>query len=1141
MANIFSTSPEEAPPTSPKNIHAGFLFLLQKNSNFTLYFMAGYMRRFITLIFIVFCVFFLAPVISRAQFYNGSQLTFGKNRVQFNDRFWSYMRFERFDTYFYVNGKELAVYTARYANKSLKEIEKKLDYTLEDKIQFVIFNRFSELQESNIGLISDVNYNTGGVTHIVGSKVFIYYNGSHTDFEKQIRAGIAQVIIDEMMYGGRIGSNIKNSALLNLPPWYTQGLVSYISEDWNATIDNHVKDGVLRGNYKKYGNLTGDEAVYAGHSIWRFIADKYGPAAISNIVYLTKISRSVESGFLYVLGVKFKTLAIDWLAYYEQQYNENESGRQNIQNQTLQKKVKKNAVYSQLKISPDGKYAAYASNIMGQYRVFLRDLETGKTKLLMKRENKLDEKVDYSYPLLAWHPSSKLLAIIIETKGKNMMYSYMIDEKHFEKEQLFVLEKILDFSFSQNGKMIVFSGVVQGQTDIYVFNIAAHTYEPITKDIYDDLNPRFINNSKEIIFSSNRPTDTIKFEVLTYLESAKDSIVQLSPQTDIFLYNYATKSHILRRVTNTPYTSETQPMQYDSKFFTYLSDENGIINRQVARVDSSISFVDTTTHYRYFTTSYPVTDYNRNIIEQDFAPKAGKFGEIIFHNGLYNLYLNDLITAKNIQKTHPANTYYREQYLKSLDINSVMQTTPINTDEVELIKARRNKPKRMNNVLINEMEPVDTTVVDINHYNITGTKKDTVAASDTLKLKKKTGFQIPRQGNYDVEYSINQLVGQVDFNFLNASYQQFTGGASPIYMNPGLNLNFQLGVIDLLEDYRISGGARVSLSFDDYEFFIGYENLKKRLDRGIFFYRQSTVNANDISIIKLRSNSLFYTLKWPFSRVLALKGSASVRYDKKVYAATDINNLKQPNVNEYWAGIKAELTFDNTQAKAMNIYYGWRWKIFGEYYQKIADQFNNLVVLGFDFRNYQKIHRTFIWANRLAASTSFGNSKLVYYMGGVDNWIIPTFNNQNVVSQTQNYNYQTLATNLRGFSQNVRNGPSFFVLNSELRFPIVRYFSKKPLKNNFITNLQIVGFGDVGTAWLGWNPYSEENTLTKTYIQRGPMLVTVIKKRDPLVGGFGVGLRTKLLGYFVRADYAWGVENAVIQKPVFYISLGLDF
>jgi hypothetical protein len=466
-----------------------------------------------------------------------------------------------------------------------------------------------------------------------------------------------------------------------------------------------------------------------------------------------------------------------------------------------------------------------------------------------------------------------------------------------------------------------------------------------------------------------------------------------------------------------------------------------------------------------------------------------------------------------------------------------------------MIKNRKNKPKRINNVLINEIEVLnDTTVVDINNYNLNGSKKDTSGVADTLKLKKKNSFIIPRQGNYNVEYSMNQLVGQIDFNFLNASYQQFTGGYSPVYLNPGINLNFQLGIIDLLEDYRISGGARISLSFDDYEFFIGYENLKKRLDRGVFFYRQSNLNSNDASIIKLRSNSLFYTLKWPFSKVLALKGSALVRYDKKIITGGDINNpqtyttnLKQPNVNEYWVGIKGELTFDNTVTKTLNIYYGWRWKLFGEYYQRISNQFNNMIVLGLDIRNYQKIHRIFIWANRLAASTSFGNNKLVYYMGGVDNNIIPKFNTQNIVAQDQNYKYQTLATNLRGFSQNVRNGPSFFVLNSELRFPIVRYFSKKPLKNNFITNLQIVGFGDIGTAWLGWNPYSEENTLTKTYIQRGPMLITVIKKRDPLVGGYGFGLRSKLFGYFIRADYAWGVENAVVQKPVFYISLGLDF
>ena len=57
----------------------------------------------------------------------------------------------------------------------------------------------------------------------------------------------------------------------------------------------------------------------------------------------------------------------------------------------------------------------------------------------------------------------------------------------------------------------------------------------------------------------------------------------------------------------------------------------------------------------------------------------------------------------------------------------------------------------------------------------------------------------------------------------------------------------------------------------------------------------------------------------------------------------------------------------------------------------------------------------------------------------------------------------------------------------------------------------------------------------------GPIKVTVFKNIDPIVAGYGFGMRTTLLGYFVRADWAWGVENGVSnKKPIFYLSLSLD-
>jgi hypothetical protein len=239
--------------------------------------------------------------------------------------------------------------------------------------------------------------------------------------------------------------------------------------------------------------------------------------------------------------------------------------------------------------------------------------------------------------------------------------------------------------------------------------------------------------------------------------------------------------------------------------------------------------------------------------------------------------------------------------------------------------------------------------------------------------------------------------------------------------------------------------------------------------------------------------------------------------------------------------MKGELIFDNTISNGINLYRGTRLKVFGEYYQNIDKEAGNLAVVGVDVRNYLKVHREIIWANRFAASTNFGTDKLIYYMGGVDDWIGSRFNNQMQVDPNENYQYQSLATNMRGFSQNIRNGTSFALINSELRIPLFRYLFNRPLRSDFLHNFQIVGFGDIGTAWTGVSPFSEDNNLNQEVIDLGSTVVTLRNRREPVVGGFGVGIRARLLGYFIRIDRAWGVENFQVNDGIWYISLSVDF
>jgi len=1086
---------------------------------------------------ILVLIVIMIPMSVHSQFYNGSNQTFGKNRVQYNDFLWTYYKFQDIDTYFYLNGKELAQYTARYAKEQIPIIESKLGSLLDKKIQFIVYNNLTDLKQSNIGLMTNENYNIGGITHIIGSKVFIYFDGSHVNFEKQIRDGIAQVLFNQMMFGGSVGQQVKTSTFFSLPEWFKVGIISWLGTDWSVEFDNHVRDGILSGRYNKVNNLTGEDAVYAGHSVWRFIAQRYGKATVSNIIHMTNMSNSIDKGFTYVTGLPFKQITLEWKDYYNKEYA-SFADLKSTPDGELKIKYRENIRYGQPYVSPYGKFIAYTTNEFGKYKIYMQDLASGKRKKIFKRGVTIDTKTDYSYPLLAWHPTGKLLAFVIEDKGMPWLYRYNIEDKDFTKQIIYGVQKVTDMGFSDNGQLLVMSAVQKGQSDLFVFNVAASSFFKITNDIYSELNPRFINNSKHIVFSSNRENDTIGKE--------PELIVGVPDNFDLFVYDYSNRSEILKRITNTPLADEIRPDSYGYNTISYLSDETGIYNSYLATIDSSVSSVDTAINYRYFINSKATSNYSHDILNQNVSARAGKKSSVVFSDNLYKIYVNNAPSYSLVPSVTPDTTLYMKSLLlsyekkiiskKRLETRRKIQAQPSDSTK-EMLKAPRLKRFVMayKNSDGKEVYGNQGTSRSKNEKYIYNENGIVVIKSSDDKLT------IPKRLNYNVSYFINDLVSQVDFNYINYSYQPFTGGGGPIYLNPGFNLFFQVGMNDLMEDYRIVGGVRLNLSLINNEYIFSYANLKKRLDREIVLHRNTLERQFGYTITRVHTHEIFYMLKWPFNEALSLRGTGMLRNDMYVTLATDQITLETPTVYNFWAGVKAELVFDNTRNLGINLMSGTRYKIFAEYYQLIENSSNNLIVLGFDIRNYQKIHRNFIWANRIAGSTSFGSDKLIYYMGGVDNWLFPKFNMDTPIDYSQNYAYQTLATNMRGFNQNIRNGNSFVVINSELRFPVFQYFSKTPISSGFLRSFQLIGFGDIGTAWTGLSPYSTENSLFTKYITSGPMNISVEVQKEPIVGGFGFGARATIMGYFVRGDISWGVDDYNVRKPVYYLSLSLDF
>lgn len=1070
-------------------------------------------------------------------------MDFGKNRIQYQNFNWTYFDFERYRVYSYQGGGEISKYVSVSVAKQLPLLEKRLDYQVEDKINIIVYNNQGDFKQSNLGLSSEDQNNIGGVTKIIGDKISVYFNGSHSDLDQQIRAALAELLITKILFGGNVRDMVRNSTLLNLPPWYISGLVKYLSEGWTSYSDNLMYDDIKNDRFSSFNRLTGNEAARAGHALWYDIVGTYGEALIPNLLYMTRVSRSPDNAFIFQLGISLQNLIYDFTdAYNRRLFTFKDSLRKSpINNNSVLKKYKSFRHYSQLKVSPDGKKVIYARTELNQIRVYLNEIGEKKQKRLLKYGPKIEQIEDFSYPLLAWHPNGNIVTMIYERKNQIVIHTIDLETKETVKRNLPGFEKVNSASYSPDGKKLAFSAIKKGkgQSDIFVFGISTSGIEQLTNDIWDDNNPVFVKGNKQIVFESNRLNDTIR--------NADDAsfFVKINRNMDLFMAPYPFRSRVLVRITNTPDVNETQAQAYTQNYVAYLSDKNGIYNRYIAEFDSSIAFVDTTEHYRYFFKSKVITNYDRNIIEQNINLRGTHTADVIFANGR-NMLLVTPITGNlnNIDIKEPNNTWHKG-FIRPIVVDPSNYVDPMHPAEI----VTPEKPDSNN------------SGIDFDNYKFDGEKTNTPAKSsdipvvkapvknDTIPKKSaSTAFRFPIQKNYYTSFYTDYVVTQFDNSFLANSYQVFTGGGAPIYLNPAFNFITKVAISDLFEDQRIVGGFRINPSLDN-EFLLSWEQRKKLFDHQVVLDRQTfarapITTADGVSITgKVVTSTAKYSVKYPFSPVAAVRVSVLLRNDKTVALSLGDYTLPRKPSYENLAGLRLEYIFDNTRKVMINIMNGFRFKMWTEYWRFQDKERRDLFTSGFDARHYLKVHRQITWCNRIAGGNSLGTDRLLFYLGGVDNWLLPTFNaNINIVNPSQ-YGFQTLATNMRGFNQNIRNGNNFLVYNSELRIPVIRYLLNHPVRSDFLNNFQVIGFMDVGMAWTGLNPLSKVNTEnTQTYFYQGTSVeVTVVNQKNPLVAGTGFGLRSRLLGYFVRLDFGWGIDNFVVQKKVVGLSLTTDF
>ena len=811
-------------------------------------------KKLFILALTILCLLQVTP--ASGQFYNGMQMTFGKNRVQYKDFYWTYFRFEDIDCYYNEFGREVAEYACTVAEQKLNEIQDYFDYTLDKRPILIIYNKKNDFRQSNVGLIStEEDYNVGGYSRVIKNKVMLWFNGDHEEFSKLIASAIAEVVVYEMLYNAEMHDKVTSNTEIQVPAWYIKGLVNYVAFDWDSETDNKVRDGFESGRYKNIDNLEYEEAVYAGQSFWKYIGETYGDAIIPNIIYLSKIYKNIEDGFLYGLGKSIKDTYKDWRNYYNKYYEIKPGEDYKIPEEIKHSKPFER--YTSVKVSPDGRMVAWVSNDWGKRRIWLYDTNTGKNKKIFTFEPKYEQTVDYTYPVLTWHPGGQILTFVNEEKGGMQLYFYRTDQKKYEQRSMPFFEKVMSLSYSPDGSRLILSGIINGMTDIYIHTIISGTSERITFDVADDNDPSFIDGREEtIIFSSNRLTDS--------LTNRGDPQEPTGLTYNLFTYDLKAGNRKLTRLDEGTLNNYTNPIGASVKSTGFLGNANGIINYYNAGIDSNIAYIDTVMHYRYFIKSQQVTDYPRNL--EAFDRNGGRDAAVIYDKGRYR-FLTDLAgTSPAISSSEIKSTQWRAE-----EIAVLRAADSINRLRDKLLAERA----RMNDTLQKPLyeyyatnEPIDFRNYVFekekeNYYELQWRKDYMDIDLDTSRMV------MPEARVYRTAFYNNYTATQIDFNFLNNTYQAYNGGAP--YFNPGLNLLYKIGTLDLFEDYRITGGFRFAGNFDSNEYLVSLEALKGKVDKQFIFHRQSFDSYNDTSYYKIKSYTSYLSFRKPLNTVLSLE------------------------------------------------------------------------------------------------------------------------------------------------------------------------------------------------------------------------------------------------------------------------------
>jgi Tol biopolymer transport system component len=534
-----------------------------------------------TLVLSALCVLLGLPSVSHAQ---GGY--FGKNKVQYREFDFKVLKTEHFDIYYYPEAEQAAQMASRMAERWYTRISQLLNHQLSSRQPLILYASGTDFRQTN-AIDGEMGEGTGGVTEAFKRRIVLPFAGPIAETDHVLGHELVHAFQYDIT-GTNVSSGVAGA--LGLPLWFIEGMAEYLSVGpVDPLTAMWMREATRREQLPDVDKL--DNPKYFpyryGQALWAYIAGKYGDGAVGNLLRAASgRDATYATAIKEVLQIDTKQLSQEWHAAEFDAFRpiaESTKMPGAFARSVISREQHRTDLNIGPKLSPDGsKIIFFSEKDMFSIDLFVADAKTG--DIIKKVTNTATSRHYDSLSFLtsagAWDATGKRFMFPGVRKGQPVLTIVDVDRGRTEREiTLTGLSEVVNPTWSPDGKLVVFSGLVGGFTDLFLYDLtkdkddatAPTAMKRLTSDPFAELDPAFSPDGKQVAFSTDRFT--------TNLETLKAGKLRLA------LLDVATGA--VRELGGFADAKNIGPQWApDGKSIYFLSDRQGITNIYRTQIDS---------------------------------------------------------------------------------------------------------------------------------------------------------------------------------------------------------------------------------------------------------------------------------------------------------------------------------------------------------------------------------------------------------------------------------------------------------------------------------------------------------------------------------------------------------------------------